>query len=291
MYKKGIILAGGKGTRLYPITSVVSKQLLPIFDKPMIYYSLSTLMEANIKDILLISSPDQLGSFRDLLGDGSQWGINLSYASQSEPNGIAESFLIGEKFINNENIVLILGDNFYYGIDFDDLYKKKLISYKDANIFIYQVNNPEKYGVVTLDELDENKVISIEEKPKIPKSNYVATGLYFYPPDVVDKVKQLRPSKRGELEITDLNNLYLDQDYLYSTILKNGVVWLDTGNAEDLLEASQFVQTIQHRQKIQIGCPEEIALRNNWININQIEKIIDKLNINSYSNYLKILIK
>tara|TARA_Y100000590_G_C15679398_1_gene999255 strand:- start:622 stop:1494 length:873 start_codon:yes stop_codon:yes gene_type:complete len=283
-FKKGIILAGGEGTRLHPITIPYSKQLLPVYDKPMIYYSLCTLMEAGIKEFLCIISPNQKNNFEKLLGDGSQFGINIKYEIQKKPEGIAQAFIIGEKFINNEPVSLILGDNIFYGINFKNLFNQKLIINNQANIFIYQVPDPERYGVV---ELKNNKVLSIEEKPQNPKSFYAITGLYFYDSEIVKIAKKLKPSNRNELEITDVNKKYLENDKLNTVILSRGTLWLDAGTPTSLLQASQFVQTIQERQQIQIGCPEEIAWKNKWISNDKFAEIANKSPKNSYGNYLR----
>ncbi len=284
MAKKGIILAGGSGTRLYPITHTISKQLLPIYDKPMIYYSISTLMIAGIRDLLLISTPQDISRFEQLLGNGSQWGINLQYAVQPEPRGIAQSFLIGESFINNENCALILGDNIFYGDCLSTHLKQAAEKKIGATVFAYHVHDPERYGVVEFD--NAGKAISIEEKPKAPRSTYAITGLYFYDNQVVDFAKQLKPSRRNELEITDLNNLYLQQKQLEVSVMGRGMVWLDTGTPESLLEAAMFIQTIEKRQSLKIGCPEEIAYHLGFINAGQLEALAQPLLKNSYGQYL-----
>ena len=284
---KGIILAGGEGTRLHPLTLSVSKQLLPIFDKPLIYYPLSTLMSANIRDILCITSPKELNNFKRLLGDGNKWGINISYEIQQKPNGIAEAFIIGKKFIGNDSVALILGDNIFYGISLEKLLLESSKKFIGAKIFAYKVKDPERYGVI---EIHNNKVISIEEKPLIPKSSYVATGLYFYDNEVIDIAKQIKPSNRNELEITDVNKVYLSKNCLSPNILDQGTVWLDAGTTDSLLHAAQFVQIIQERQKIQIGCPEEIALKKKWIEDEDLLKVIEKYPDNLYVDYLKNLI-
>ncbi len=285
---KGIILAGGFGTRLYPMTTNVSKQLLPIYDKPMIYYSLVTLMSLKIKNILIISSEDFLYTYKEIFKDFYKLGLKISFLSQGHPNGIAESFIIGKDFIGKDNVTLILGDNFFYGINNDKIKLNNLKKNFGAKIFAYKVKEPENYGVINLDI--NKKVKDIIEKPKKPKSNYVATGLYIYDNNVVEKVKKLRPSNRGELEITDLNNLYIKEKKLEAIYLKSGSVWLDAGTAQDLLKASHFVQTIQDRQKILIGSPEETSLRNNWISKNKLRKIISKMPINEYSKNLMEII-
>ena len=286
MSRKGIILAGGTGTRLYPITRGISKQLLPIYDKPMIYYPLSTLMLAGIKEILLISDPFHLEAFKKLLGEGSDLGIEINYEVQKNPNGIAEAFLIGEKFLNNSSCALILGDNFFYGNDLINIINKDEKGFQGAKIFAYRVNDPNQYGVVEFNS--EQKVISIEEKPIKPKSDFVVTGLYFYDETAPQRVKNLKPSKRGELEITDLNNNYLQDEILYAELLGRGIVWLDTGSFDDLHEAASFVRTIEKRQGLKICCPEEVAWSNGWINDKQLYKLAS---INKKSGYGKYLLK
>ena len=286
MSRKGIILAGGTGTRLYPITRGISKQLLPIYDKPMIYYPLSTLMLAGIKEILLISDPFHLEAFKKLLGDGSDLGIEINYEVQKNPNGIAEAFLIGEKFLNNSSSALILGDNFFYGNDLINIINKDKKEFQGAKIFAYRVNDPNQYGVVEFNS--EQKVISIEEKPIKPKSDFVVTGLYFYDETAPQRVKNLKPSKRGELEITDLNKNYLQDEILYAELLGRGIVWLDTGSFDDLHEAASFVRTIEKRQGLKISCPEEVAWSNGWINDKQLHKLAS---INKKSGYGKYLLK
>ena len=284
MINKGIILAGGTGTRLNPITISVSKQLMPIYDKPMIYYPLSTLMQAKIKDILIITTPHDQALFKKLLSDGKQLGINISYAIQSQPNGIAESFIIGEKFINNDPVALILGDNIFYGYQLD----KILIKNKKDNlstIFGYQVNKPESYGVVEISK--ENKVKKIVEKPKKPPSNFAVTGMYFYDKNVISYSKKLKPSNRGELEITDLNNMYLKKNNLRFQLLDSGIAWLDTGTHENLLNAQNFISVVQKRQGIMIGCPEEIAFKNKWIDKKQIKNNLKNYKNSDYETYLK----
>ena len=284
MINKGIILAGGTGTRLNPITISVSKQLMPIYDKPMIYYPLSTLMQAKIKDILIITTPHDQALFRKLLSDGKQLGINISYAIQTQPNGIAESFIIGEKFIKNDPVALILGDNIFYGYQLD----KILIKNKKSNlstIFGYQVNKPESYGVVEITR--DNKAKKIVEKPKKPKSNYAVTGMYFYDKNVVSYAKKLKPSARGELEITDLNNIYLKRNNLGFQLLDSGIAWLDTGTHENLLNAQNFISVVQKRQGIMIGCPEEIAFKNKWIDKKQIKNNLKNYKNSDYEAYLK----
>ena len=284
MINKGIILAGGTGTRLNPITISVSKQLMPIYDKPMIYYPLSTLMQAKIKDILIITTPHDQALFRKLLSDGKQLGINISYAIQTQPNGIAESFIIGEKFIKNDPVALILGDNIFYGYQLD----KILIKNKKSNlstIFGYHVIKPESYGVVEISR--DNKVKKIVEKPKKPKSNYAVTGMYFYDKNVVSYAKKLKPSARGELEITDLNNIYLKRNNLKFQLLDSGIAWLDTGTHENLLNAQNFISVVQKRQGIMIGCPEEIAFKNKWIDKKQIKNNLKNYKNSDYEAYLK----
>ena len=284
MERKGIILAGGSGTRLYPVTRVISKQLLPVFDKPMIYYPLSTLMLAGIKEILVISTPEDLPLFERLLGDGLQWGIEISYASQHNPDGLAQAFIIGESFLDNAPAALILGDNLFHGHSFEDLLLHVNNKTEGATIFTYQVNNPEQYGVVEFNQ--NNQVISIEEKPKKPKSHYAVTGLYFYDNNVVEYAKTIKPSLRGELEITDLNNIYLEKQNLFAERMGRGYAWLDTGTHESLLEAQQFIQTIEHRQGLKIACPEEIALHKKWINLKQLEELAVAMMNNGYGKYL-----
>lgn len=284
MRYKGIILAGGAGTRLHPATLVMSKHLLPVFDKPMIYYPLSTLMLAGVRDILLISTPQDISRYQQLLGTGEQWGINLEYAVQPNPGGLAQAFLIGEAFVGDDHSVLILGDNIFYGHDMPQIFADVSQQQSGATIFAYHVHDPERYGVA---EFDENgKVLSLEEKPKQPRSNYAVTGLYFYDNQVVNFAKSLKPSARGELEITDLNRLYLDQGNLNVKIMGRGHTWLDTGTHESLMEASLFVSTIQHRQGLKIACLEEIAYRQGWIDTMQLEKLAIPLAKNGYGKYL-----
>lgn len=288
---KGIVLAGGYGTRLYPITKGISKQLLPIYDKPMIYYPISTLMEAGINDILIISTPTDISNFEHLLGDGSNYGISLTYKVQSTPNGIAEAFIIGESFIGNDDVCLILGDNIFHGSNFKKNLKnaRKLVEDGYSSVFGYRVNDPERYGVVEFDE--QGKCLSIEEKPKNPKSNYAVVGLYFYTNDVIKRVKNITPSARGELEITALNQNYLKDNKLIVEILPRGFAWLDTGTFSSLNDASNYVKTIEMRQGIQIACLEEIAFKNKWINSNTLKKIISQLGENDYKKYLNNLLK
>jgi glucose-1-phosphate thymidylyltransferase len=284
MKRKGIILAGGAGTRLHPATLAVSKQLLPVFDKPMVYYPLSNLMLADIREVLIISTPQDTPRFEQLLGNGEQWGLNLSYAVQPSPDGLAQAFLIGESFIGNNPSVLILGDNIFYGHDFERLLRNAMTRVNGATVFVYHVQDPERYGVV---EFDANgKVVTIEEKPDQPKSNYALTGLYFYDHHVVDYAKYLKPSRRGELEITDLNKIYLEQGALNVEVLGRGYAWLDTGTHETLLDASRFISTLEQRQGLKVACLEEIAYRKGWINAEQLQKLADRLSKNLYGKYL-----
>ncbi len=284
---KGIILAGGNGTRLYPITKSISKQLLPIYDKPMIYYPLSVLMLAGIRDILIISTPKDLPRFERLFGDGNNLGLNFRYKVQEKPNGLAEAFILGEKFLDGDAACLILGDNIFYGHSFTDLLKDAAASLKKeskATVFGYYVKEPNRYGVAEFDK--KGNVISIEEKPKDPKSNYAVVGLYFYPNDVVKKAKMIEPSKRGELEITDLNKLYLKEGRLKVELMGRGYAWLDTGTYDSLLDAGRFVQTIQERQGLMIGCIEEIAYKNGWIDKKRLFKFANSFNETEYGKYL-----
>lgn len=286
---KGIILAGGSGTRLYPVTKSISKQLLPVYDKPMIYYPLSVLMLAGIRDILIITTPNDQDNFKELLNDGSQFGINLSYANQPSPDGLAQAFIIGENFIDIDNVCLVLGDNIFYGQGLTSLLKQAASEPNGATIFAYQVKDPENYGVIEFDS--QNKAISIEEKPIKPKNNYAVTGLYFYNNDIVEIAKSIKPSARGELEITSINEVYLKKRNLNVQRLGRGFAWLDTGTFDSLLEASHFVETIEKRQGYKIACLEEIAFNNNWISAEKIEEAANKLKKNSYGHYLKSLLE
>jgi glucose-1-phosphate thymidylyltransferase len=287
--RKGIVLAGGSGTRLYPVTQAISKQLIPVYDKPMVYYPLTTLMLAGIRDVLLISTPQDTPRFADLLSDGNQWGMNIQYAVQPSPDGLAQAFILGKDFVGNDPSALVLGDNIYYGHDLVKLLASANVRDAGASVFAYHVHDPKRYGVVDFD--GEQRALSIEEKPVVPKSNYAVTGLYFYDQQVCDIAADIKPSHRGELEITDVNKRYLERGQLNVEIMGRGFAWLDTGTHDSLLEAASFIATLQKRQGLQVACPEEIAFRQGWINADQLAALADPLKKNSYGQYLLNLLK
>lgn len=285
--RKGIILAGGSGTRLYPLTIAISKQIMPVYDKPMIYYPLSVLMEAGVKEVLIISTPRDITVFQELLGDGSQWGMSFEYKIQEKPNGLAEAFIIGEEFIGNDNVVMILGDNMFYGSHLPEILRRANERENESTIFGYYVKDPRAYGVVEIDK--DGKAISIEEKPAEPKSNYAVPGLYFYTNDVIEIAKTIKPSARGELEITSVNDEYMKRGKLTVEKLGRGMTWFDTGTHDALIETASFVQTIEKRQGMQVCCPEEIAYKNGWITADELSKLADKYMKTAYGQYLKDL--
>ena len=286
---KGIILAGGSGSRLHPMTIAVSKQLMPVYDKPMIYYPLATLMQAGIRDILIITTPVDADDYQLLLGDGRQWGLNICYQQQPKPEGLAQAFLIGEDFIGNSRVCLILGDNIFYGNRIEDTLKKAVVQNGGASIFAYYVNDPERYGVVELDK--NNKAVGLEEKPAKPKSHYAVTGLYMYDNEVVSIAKTIKPSARGELEITDINKAYLKRNKLHVELFDRGTAWLDTGTIQSLLDAANFIRVLEERQGLKISCPEEIAFKQNFIDADQLKRLAERLNKSGYGQYLLDLVK